>query len=88
MDGQHQPQELHRKAIAEAFWNAEMEAELRASGNISHHFHSVRGRENLLMEKIDKERVSTTYSHSVCSDECKKRGSYVSFIIKINVWFN
>ena len=65
--------ELHCKV---AFWNAEMEAELRESGNISHHFHSVRGRENLLMEKIDKERVSTTYSHSVCSDECKERGMY------------
>ena len=50
-----------------------MEAELRASGNISDHFHSVRGREEL-MEKIDEERTSTTYSHSVCSDGCKKQG--------------
>ena len=65
--------ELHRKLVAEAFWTAECEAELRESNKIDHHFKCVGDREEL-MDTIDKERANTTYSHLECSEECKKRG--------------
>ena len=70
------PCELNRKLIAEAFWTAECEAELRETKKIDHHFKRQEDREKL-MDTIDRERASTTYSHTQCSEECKKRGQII-----------
>ena len=67
------PHELHCKLVAEAFWTAECEADLRESNKIDHHFKRVGDREEL-MDIINKERAKTTYSHLECSEECRKRG--------------
>uniref|UniRef100_A0A1X7UPD7 CxC5 like cysteine cluster associated with KDZ domain-containing protein n=1 Tax=Amphimedon queenslandica TaxID=400682 RepID=A0A1X7UPD7_AMPQE len=67
------PYELNRKLVAEAFWNAESEMELRETKNIGHSFFSVSAREDL-MKEIDRKRANTTYPHNDCSDKCKKRG--------------
>ena len=68
------PHELHGKSVAEAFWTAECEAELRECSKVDHCFKRVGDRERL-MDIIDKTRASTTYSHSECSEECKRRGN-------------
>ncbi len=65
--------ELHRKSVAEAFWNAEIEDELREIGQIGYIFSSVDSREKL-MDSIDEERAKRPYAHNDCTDECKKRG--------------
>ena len=65
--------ELHRKSVAEAFWNAEIEDELREKGQIGYIFSSVDSREKL-MDSIDEERAKRPYAHNECTDECKKRG--------------
>ena len=77
------PHELHRKLVAEAFWTAECEAELRESRKVDYHFKCVGDREEL-MNTIDKERANTTYSHFDCSEECKRRGIklYLSYCTK------
>lgn len=69
--------ELHRKSVAEAFWNAEIEGELREKGQIGYIFSSVDSRENL-MDAIDEERAKHPYAHNDCTDECKKRGESVA----------
>ena len=55
--------------MAEAFWNREVEDELRKWEWIDR-LH-VWSREDIMV--IDKERASTVYPHEQCSDECKKR---------------
>lgn len=67
------PYELHRKIVADAFWTAECEAELREGDKIDHHFKRQEDREKF-MDAVDRDRATTTYSHSNCSEECKKRG--------------
>ena len=67
------PHELHRKLVAEAFWTAECEAELRESNKLDYCFKRVEDRKEL-MDAIDKERAISTYAHTECSGECKKRG--------------
>ncbi len=71
--------ELHRKSVAEAFWNAECEAELREANNINYKFSG--GTREHLMAEIDQKRASLTYPHSDCSEECRKRGKYWSLIM-------
>lgn len=66
------PYELNRKLVAEAFWIAESEMELRETKNIGHCFCSVSAREDL-MKEIDCKRANTTYPHNDCSDKWKKR---------------
>ena len=73
--------------MAEAFWTAECEAELRESNKIDHHFKRVGDREEL-MDNIDKERANTTYSHFECSEECKKRGKNPRKLYKMLVSVN
>ena len=68
--------ELHRKSVAEAFWNAEIENELREEGKIGYIFSSLDSREEL-MDAIDEERTSHPYVHTNCTDECKKRGMHL-----------
>ena len=70
--------ELSRKIIAEAFWTAEVEAELRETNRIGHLFHSSSSREELML-KFDKERSSSCYNHLECSEACKSRGILVHY---------
>ena len=64
---------MHRKTVAEAFWNAETEAELREKDEIDYIFSTVNSRETL-MDKIDEERAGNIYPHIDCTEDCKKRG--------------
>ena len=64
---------LSRKTVAEAFWNREVEDELRRREWMDKLFTHARSREEIMM-MIDRERASTVYPHEQCSDECKKRG--------------
>ena len=68
---------LNRKTVAEAFWNAELEDELRKRGWIDRVFKESKSREKL-MQEIDRVRAATVYPHDICSDECRKRGEYAS----------
>ena len=71
------PYELHRKMVAEAFWNVEIESELREANMISHKFTSASSREDLMCT-VDEQRAKTTYQHGDCSEECRKRGIVTS----------
>lgn len=42
------PHELHHKLVAEAFWTAECEAELRESRKVDYYFRCVGDREELI----------------------------------------
>ena len=64
---------LNRKTVAEAFWNAELEAELRQMAWIHCPFQGSKSRE-MHMQKIDQVRASTVYPHDICSEECRRRG--------------
>ena len=59
--------------MAEAFWNAELEDELRKSG-CTHKTFADSGSREELMREIDTIRAATIYPHKICSTECKKRG--------------
>lgn len=65
--------ELHRKTVAEAFWTAEVESELRERADVGHTFTSAASREQF-MDVADKQRALQPYPHDICSDECRKRG--------------
>ena len=67
--------ELHRKSVAEAFWNAESESELREANKLHYKFISTSSREELMVE-IDQQRASALYSHQNCTEECRKKGIY------------
>ena len=64
---------LSRKTVADAFWNAELEAELRSRGWLSKPFMEKSSRETLMSE-VDSCRASETYPHNECSQLCKDRG--------------
>ena len=66
---------MHRKTIAEAFWTAEVEAELRERSDIGHLFTSVVTREKI-MDTVDSERATKPYAHNLCSEACQKRGKH------------
>ena len=76
---------LHRKTVAEAFWNAELENELREMGWTSYTFENIKSRETL-MKKIDDIRATTIYKHEYCSDECKRRGIWLTWVIVIHIY--
>ena len=63
------------KNAAEAFYNGELEAELRRLGKENTPFFSDRDRENH-MELVESLRKETIYPHppSECSSDCKARG--------------
>ena len=63
------------RLFANAFWNSEVEAELREANQVDFPFHSNADHERA-MEMIDRKKASTPYSQEVCSDECKKRDMY------------
>ncbi len=64
--------ELHRKFVAQAFWNSD-----RGGGGtlergwLDVRFSTIRSREEV-MEAVDRERAVSVYQHSMCSDECKR----------------
>ena len=64
---------LSRKTFADAFWNSELEAELRSRGWLSKPFMEKSSREMLIRE-VDSCRASETYPHNECSLSCKDRG--------------
>ena len=61
--------------MADAFWNAELEDELRQRGRIKSPFAVPSDRERL-MQEVDKVRAVSIYSHEVCSKECQMRGEF------------
>ena len=71
--------ELTRKHVAEAFWNAEVESELRMD-NINFKFTEKSDRESF-MDAVDQKRAKQPYAHTNCSEECKKRGN-----VKSTLW--
>lgn len=64
---------LHRKTVAEAFWNGELEDEIRKKDMVEWRFQDCRSREKC-MQEIDNIRAVTPYKHSICSEECNERG--------------
>ena len=66
--------ELHRKTVASAFWNGEVEGEWR-DHNPDFVFRTAQDRE-LFMDVVDRKRAVTTYEHAHCSEKCKKRGKH------------
>ena len=50
------PYELHRKMVAKAFWNVEIESELREANMISHKFTSTSSKEDLMCT-VDEQRA-------------------------------
>lgn len=67
--------EITPHLAAEAFYNGEVEAELREIDWVDYRFKKNSDREGC-MHKIEKRRTSTLYLHSpsMCTDDCKKRG--------------
>ena len=66
--------EIHRKSIASAFWNYQVEQELTECNTRHHTFSSDSSREEY-MDEVDAKRRITPYAHSTCFEECKKRGN-------------
>ena len=65
------------KQCSSAFWNGELEDELREIGNLDFFglMHRNHDREKV-MDEVEKLRVNTVYGHPSedCSDACKARG--------------
>lgn len=82
-DVQCQQQYLSRKTVAEAFWNAELEDELRKRGCVGKLFKTSGDREKYMRE-IDLMRAGSIYPHDVCPEECKQRGTVATVCIDID----
>lgn len=67
--------ELGRKAVANFFWNHELEEELRELKWQEYTFFTADDREKA-MEEIDAKRAVSLYEHNQCSEECQRRGEY------------
>ncbi len=65
--------ELSGRLVGEAFYHGELECELRQTGKIQYRFRADSDREEC-MAMLEQMRRETTYPHSVCTDDCKKRG--------------
>ena len=63
--------------MGEAFYNAEVENELRRIDKIDYRMYKDSDRE-LCMEMIEEVRRERIYPHTTCSLECKKRGELIS----------
>lgn len=66
--------ELTRKHVAEAFWNYEVECELRLTGDIDEFRWRKNSDREVFMDQVDSKRSSNPYPHTCSSEECKKRG--------------
>ena len=65
--------EIHRKSVASAIWNCQVESELKEQHMDDFRFNEASSRE-VFMQKVDEKRALSTYSHENCSDDCKERG--------------
>ena len=74
---------LDRRTVADTFWNAETESELRENGWIDRLFKDVHARE-LIMEEINRLRATSIYPHRKCSKECKERGILYDAAVKVH----
>ena len=74
--------ELTPKIVAEAFYNGEVESELRRIKRIEYVFRNDSDRE-VCMEMIEEARRQNIYPHppSECTEECKLRGKSLVTII-------
>lgn len=70
--------EIHRKTIANAFWNYFVENELEDSNDTEYLFNGQQDRENY-MNRVDENRVYMQGDHT-CTEECKKRGMYCTYM--------
>ncbi len=70
--------EIGRKTVASAFWNYQLESELREEGHEMYLFTDSKSREKC-MDEIDRKRCVSVYAHEQCSEECKKRGVFMSY---------
>ena len=75
---------LSEKSAANAFWNGELEAELRERGALDMYgmLHTDSDRE-VIMEHIDHLRAKNNYLHQPqdCTDDCKARGNRLCCIV-------
>lgn len=65
--------ELTAHVAADAFYNGELESELRQNGAIEYRFRLDSDREEC-MSMLESKRRESVYPHSDCSKDCKKRG--------------
>ena len=71
--------------MAEAFWNAEVEHELRTS-DVKFKFTEKTDRE-VFMDAVDRGRANNPYAHTNCSEESRKRGnSTLYYIVMFMEW--
>ncbi len=70
--------ELNGHTVAEAFYNGELENELRRIGKIDYCFKLDSDRDRC-MEMVEEVRKEQVYPHSVssCTEVCKRRGNVV-----------
>ena len=65
--------ELIRKHVSEAFWNTEVENEVREH-ETGYKFTEKVDRE-AFMDMVDRKRVTNPYPHENCSEKCRQRGN-------------
>lgn len=81
--------ELSPRIVGEAFYNGEMESELRRIDKIEYKFHKDSDREKC-MDMIENARRQSIYPHNedACTDECKKRGATCNCLLHMhNEWW-
>lgn len=96
MDNQFVFLELSPKNAADAFWNGELENEVRILSQESALtldeavFYTDSDREKI-MDKVESLRSCSIYPHINCSSECKERGMlkalYITWIHHVHVYF-
>lgn len=64
---------LTRKHVSEAFWNAEVENEVR-DHEPGYKFTEKTDREGF-MDMVDRKRATIPYPHENCSEKCRQRGN-------------
>ena len=74
--------ELTPRTVGEAFYNGELEDELRTIGKVDYRFKCDSDRE-VCMEMVEEHRRETTYPHpeSQCTTDCKSRGKIIILLI-------
>ena len=66
--------------MGEAFYNGEMENELRRIGKIEYRMFKDSDRESC-MEMIEEVRHRSIYPHNACTPECKQKGRIYCHVI-------
>ena len=65
--------EIHRKTVANGFWNYEVEQEMQEQNMKDFSFVRTCDREKFMVA-INEMQAATIYDHKDCSEECKLRG--------------